>query len=104
MSVVGLVESIAAVEWGAADRDAVAGVLADVRRVRGWLDSVEIRASRRLAELATACPSMFPEQVAAEAGRVSLITRWCRAPVFGRQPSRVIAAVGHMSAACSTLL
>ena len=72
MSVVGLVEKIAAVDWGAADKDAVTRVLADVRRVRGWLDSVEIRASRRLAELAAACPSMFPEQVAAEAGRVSL--------------------------------
>ena len=72
MSVVGLVEAIAAVDWDGADRDAVAAVLADVRRVRGWLDSVEIRAARRLVELALASPSMFPEQVAAEAGRVSL--------------------------------
>jgi hypothetical protein len=69
---VGLVESIAAVEWDAAGQDAVASALADVRRVRGWLDSVEVCAARRLAELAVACPSMFPEQVAAEAGRVSL--------------------------------
>jgi hypothetical protein len=72
VSVVGLVETIAGVDWAVADRSAVASALADVRRVRGWLDSVEIRAARRLAELAAACPSMFPEQVAAEAGRVSL--------------------------------
>jgi hypothetical protein len=67
-----MVEAIVAVEWDAAGQDAVASVLADVRRVRGWLDSVEVCAARRLAELAAACPSMFPEQVAADAGRVSL--------------------------------
>ena len=72
MSVVGLVEAIAGIEWVDADRDAVAGALADVRMVRGWLDSVEICAARRLGELAALCPAMFPEQVAAEAGRVSL--------------------------------
>ena len=44
MSVWGLVESIAAVDLGVADADVVAGVLADVRRVRGWLDSVEVAA------------------------------------------------------------
>jgi len=43
-----------------------------VRRVRGWLDAVEVAASRRLTELAVTCPSMFPEQVAAGAGRVAL--------------------------------
>ena len=66
------VESMAAIDWVAADRSTAAGVLADVRRVRGWLDSVEVAAARRLAELAVESPSMFPEQVAAEAGRVSL--------------------------------
>jgi len=44
----------------------------DVRRLRGWLDSVEVAGSRRLAELAAAGSSMFPEQVAANAGRMSL--------------------------------
>ncbi len=67
-----LVETIAAVDWGAADQQAVAGVLTDVRRVRGWLDSIEISAARRLADLGAESPSMFPENVAAEAGRVSL--------------------------------
>ena len=72
MSIVGLVEQIAGVDWAGADQAAVAGVLADVGTVRGWLDSIEILAARRLTELAAACPSMFPEQVAAQAGRVSL--------------------------------
>ena len=72
MSVVGLVESIAAVEWSGADQQAVAAVLEDIRKVRGWLDSIEVCAAKRLGELADACPSMFPEQVAAEAGRISL--------------------------------
>jgi hypothetical protein len=40
--------------------------------VRGWLDSVEVAAARRLAELAVVSPSMFPERVVADAGRVSL--------------------------------
>ena len=72
VSVVGLVESIAAVEWSGADQQAVAAVLEDIRKVRGWLDSIEVCAAKRLGELADACPSMFPEQVAAEAGRISL--------------------------------
>ncbi len=72
VSVVELVETIAAVDWAAADQRAVAGALTDVRRVRGWLDSIEIAAARRLTELGAASPSMFPENVAAEAGRVSL--------------------------------
>ena len=72
MSVLGLVESIARVDWSVADRVAVSAVLADVRRVRGWLDSVEVAAAGRLAELAVTSPSLFPERVAADAGRVSL--------------------------------
>jgi hypothetical protein len=72
VSVVGLVQGLVAVDWGVADRAAVAGALADVRRVRGWLDSIEVSAARRLGELAAISPSMFPENVAAEAGRVSL--------------------------------
>ena len=48
--VVGLVETIAAAELSSADRDAVRGVLADARRLRGWLDSIELVAARRLAE------------------------------------------------------
>ena len=72
MSIVGLVARIAGVDWAGADQAAVAGVLADVGTVRGWLDSIEILAARRLTELAAECPSMFPEQVAAQAGRVTL--------------------------------
>lgn len=72
MGVVGLVETIAAVDWAGADQHSVAGVLTDVRRVRGWLDSIEVAASRRLAELAATSPSMFPEHIVAEAARVSL--------------------------------
>ncbi len=72
MSLVGLVQGIVAVDLAAADQAAVSAALADVRRVRGWLDSVEIAAARRLSELAIASPSMFPEQVAAQAGRVTL--------------------------------
>jgi hypothetical protein len=73
VSVVGLVESIAAVEWPVADQGVVERVLGDVRRVRGWLDSIEITAAARLAELASTSPSMFPERLAADAARVSLI-------------------------------
>jgi Domain of unknown function (DUF222) len=73
VSVVGMVETIAALDWAAADQHAVAGALADVRRLRGWLDSIEVSAARRLGELASASPSMFPEHVAAEAGRIPLV-------------------------------
>ena len=72
VSVLGLVESITAIDWSVADQAGVVSVLADVRRVRGWLDSVEVAGARRLAELAAVSPSMFPERVLADAGRVSL--------------------------------
>jgi hypothetical protein len=72
MSVCGLVGSIAAVDLGVVDGDVVAAVLGDVRRVRGWLDSVEVVGARRLAELALVSPSLFAERVVADAGGVSL--------------------------------
>jgi uncharacterized protein DUF222 len=72
VSVVELVQGLVAVDWVVADRAAVTAALADVRRVRGWLDSIEVSASRRLGELAEASPSIFPEHDAAQAGRVSL--------------------------------
>ncbi len=72
VSVCGLVESIAVVDWAVVDGDGVAVVLGDVRLVRGWLDSVEVAAAARLAELAVVSPSLFPERVVADAGRVSL--------------------------------
>ena len=73
MSVCELVESIVGVEIGAADQASVTRLLGDLRRVRGWADSVEVAAAARLAELARVSASMFPERVAADAGRVSLI-------------------------------
>jgi Domain of unknown function (DUF222) len=73
MSVVGLVESIAAMAVSDADQQQVERVLGEVRRVRGWLDSVEVSAARRLAELAAEAPSMFAERVLADAARVSLV-------------------------------
>ena len=51
MSVVGLVESIVAVDVANASQPVVERLLGDVRRVRGWLDSVEVAAAARLAEL-----------------------------------------------------
>jgi hypothetical protein len=72
VSVVEDVERIAAIDWATADEPAVTRGLTDVRRHRGWLDSMEVAAARRLAELAETSPSMFPERVAADAGRVSL--------------------------------
>ena len=72
MSVVGLVESIVAVDVAGSAQSVIERLLGDVRRVRGWLDSVEVAAAGRLAELAAASPSMFPERVVADAGRVSL--------------------------------
>jgi Domain of unknown function (DUF222) len=72
VSVAGLVQGIAAVDLSAADEAGVTAVLTQVRQVRGWLDSVGVVAARRLAELATLSPSMFPEHIAAEAGRVTL--------------------------------
>ncbi|MGZ4701055.1 MAG: DUF222 domain-containing protein [Ilumatobacteraceae bacterium] len=73
MSVRELVESIVGVDIVAADQAAATQLLADLRRVRGWADSVEVAASARLAVLARESPSMFPERVAADAGHVSLI-------------------------------
>ena len=72
VSVERLVESIAAVDVAAADQVVVERMLGEVRRVRGWLDSVEVAAAARLAELAVVAPSMFPERVIADAARVSL--------------------------------
>ncbi|MGZ4678670.1 MAG: DUF222 domain-containing protein [Ilumatobacteraceae bacterium] len=66
-------ESIVGVDIVAADQAAATQLLADLRRVRGWADSVEVAASARLAVLARESPSMFPERVAADAGHVSLI-------------------------------
>lgn len=73
MSVIGLVESIAACEFATADIQVVTSALTDARRVRGWLDSIDVAGARRLAELAETSPAMFPERVAADAGRVSLV-------------------------------
>ena len=73
MSVLALLESIVEVDIAAADQESVSRVLADLRRVRGWADSVEVAAAARLAELAQVSPSIFPERVVADAGRVSLI-------------------------------
>jgi hypothetical protein len=70
--VVGLVQALVGVDWSLADQGAVASALADVRRVRGWLDSVEIIAARRLSELAVVSPSLFPERAAADAERITL--------------------------------
>ncbi|MGZ4722982.1 MAG: hypothetical protein ACXV8L_02080 [Ilumatobacteraceae bacterium] len=72
VSVAGLVESIAVVDMRCADQQVIEGVLTDVRRVRGWLDSVEVAGAARLAELAETSPSLFPERVVADAARVSL--------------------------------
>ena len=57
----------------AADQASVTRALVDLRRVRGWADSVEVAAAARLADLAEKSPSIFPERVVADAGRVSLI-------------------------------
>jgi hypothetical protein len=67
-----LVESIVGIDIVAADQAAATRLLADLRRVRGWADSVEVAASARLAELARESPSIFPERLAADAGHVSL--------------------------------
>ncbi len=72
VSVVSLVEAIAAVDLSIADQGAVGAVVGDVRRVRGWLDSIEVAAARRLSELGAESPSMFPEHIVAEAARVTL--------------------------------
>ena len=72
VSVRALVESIVGVDIGAADQGSVTRVLADLRRVRGWADSVEVAAAARLAELGRLSPSIFPERIVADAGRVSL--------------------------------
>jgi hypothetical protein len=67
-----LVESIVGIDIVAADQAAATRLLADLRRVRGWADSVEVAASARLAELARESPSIFPERLAADAGHVPL--------------------------------
>jgi hypothetical protein len=72
VSVCELVESIVGIDIVAADKAAAIRLLADLRRVRGWADSVEVAASARLAELARESPSIFPERLAADAGHVSL--------------------------------
>ncbi|MEO8265257.1 MAG: DUF222 domain-containing protein [Ilumatobacteraceae bacterium] len=72
MSVVGSVEALVEVDWSACDQDVVTSALGDVRRVRGWLDSIEIAAARRLSELAVESPAMFPERLAADAARVGV--------------------------------
>ncbi|HEX2782157.1 MAG TPA: DUF222 domain-containing protein [Ilumatobacteraceae bacterium] len=66
-------EPIVGIDIVAADQGSVTRLLADLRHVRGWADSVEVAAAARLAELARVSPSIFPERIAADAGRVSLI-------------------------------
>jgi hypothetical protein len=73
VSVAATVAALAAVEWESADEAVVAARLADVRRVRGWLDAVEVAAARRLSQLAAVSPSLFAERIAADAARVSLV-------------------------------
>ena len=67
-----IVAGLLAVDLSVAARGVVEAVLADVAQVRRWLDGVELRAVGRLAQLAEATPSIFPEQIVAAATRSDL--------------------------------
>lgn len=60
--------AVCAVELDAMDRDAVAVVLGEVRRLRSCLDAVEVRAARRLRQLAAEGRSEPVESVLGNAG------------------------------------
>ena len=97
VSVLGLVDSIIRIDMSMADQAAVVSVLADVRRVRGWLESVEVAGAGRLAELAALSSSMFPERLVADAAGVSLneATRgFERAKTVGVVPQLAVVLAG----------
>ena len=72
LGVLGVLESLLAIDLAVADSDAVLAALGESRRVRARLDGFDVAAARRLDELARQCPSMFPERAVAEATRVSI--------------------------------
>jgi hypothetical protein len=66
-----LLESLAATDVDVADRDEVAVFLAELAKMRGWLDHREVQASRRLSALAAAGQAEPAEAMLGRAGRRS---------------------------------
>ena len=64
---------------GAADRDAVAGLLRRSRELRGWLDPFDVRCVRRTSELAAQGRSEPAESMGTDlgCGRVRVARRGC---------------------------
>jgi hypothetical protein len=67
--IAGVVDQLAAADPATCDRAAIAALVADASRVRGWLDAFEARVARRVAELAAADGGDRPAAVIAGGGR-----------------------------------
>lgn len=72
MNPIEIVEGLAATVIAVADVESCRRVLHDYSRIIAWAEAGKIDASRRLSQLAAEAPEIFPEQVVAEATRVSL--------------------------------
>jgi hypothetical protein len=72
VDVVAMVARTLVADIPCADQAGVGAVLRDVAGLRRWLDGVEVACAQRLEQLAASCPSLFPEQIAAQAARSGL--------------------------------
>ena len=62
-----LVERVAAVDAGCADRVVLETAVGELRRLKSWVESREVTVARQLATVAS-----FPEKALADAGRSSV--------------------------------
>ena len=83
-----LVEVLLAADADVVDRDELAVLVRESRRLRGWLDSFDVRCSRRTRELAAAGRSEPPESLLGD---------------DGRRPSKEATAVGEREGVCDAL-
>ncbi len=96
---------------GAADRDAVAGLLRRSRELRGWLDSFDVRCVRRTSELAAQGRSEPAESMGTDHGLSARESRQARLRaevcdlfvLFERALTRGEIAAGHVDALAAAM-
>lgn len=102
-----LVAELSAIDVSASDREALAGATAGLRRVRAWVDALELHVARRMVEV-----SSYPEKALADAGGVSVragerVLRRAEvvelAPAFGAALRSGALTAGHVDAFGRTL-
>src|SRR3954447_24357841 len=96
---------------GAADRDAVAGLLKQSRELRGWLDAFDVRCVRRTAELAAQGRAEPVESMGTDLGVSARESRQARLRaevcelfvLFERALTRGEIAAGHVDALATAI-